>query len=142
MSSPAINDKTKRYPQILTSRWCLFSEGGSREQTPLDPAVSPRRVTGLWINLGTLKMEITNLLRKGEDSASTSGLFNWRPADHLDPARRSLIRNITTSDHRTTWCWIDSWLRPFILLFESYEFESFSMLAKRIVNQHSQYEGY
>ena len=40
--------------------WFLFflEESSSREQTPLDPAVSPWRATGLWINLLSLKMDV------------------------------------------------------------------------------------
>ena len=46
---------------------CVEGQSSRREQTPLDPAVSPWRVTGLWINLLNLKMKATNLLRKSED---------------------------------------------------------------------------
>ena len=46
---------------------CFLEESSSREQTPLDPAVSPWRVTTLWIILLSWKMEIS-LLRRVEDS--------------------------------------------------------------------------
>ena len=45
---------------------CFLEESSRREQTPLDPAVSPWRVTTLWIILLSWKMEIS-LLRRGED---------------------------------------------------------------------------
>ena len=45
---------------------CVEAQSSRREQTPLDPAVSPWRVTGLWSILLALKMEIS-LLRRGKD---------------------------------------------------------------------------
>ena len=44
-----------RHPLILVL--VFLEESRRREQTPLDPAVSPWRATGLWIFLLTLKME-------------------------------------------------------------------------------------
>ena len=80
---------------IRLFKWCcrhgvilvvvLLEESSSREQTPLDPAVSPWRVTGLWINLLSLKMEIS-LLRRGEDLSKILKiqlLSNWQKSCFL-----------------------------------------------------------
>ena len=44
-----IIDLIKQQIQILTSRLVFFLVGSRRVQTPLDPAVFPRKVTTLWV---------------------------------------------------------------------------------------------
>ncbi|CAL8390673.1 unnamed protein product [Boreogadus saida] len=51
----------------------LRAQSSSREQTPLDPAVSPRRVTTLWMDLLSLKMDAPPERREQQERADSPG---------------------------------------------------------------------